>query len=110
MTFALKENSVKTLTNLEIKQQKRKCKKDVFIFRPESLGLIPAVVFLLVTIIEQTLFEFTSTRQIEYNTALLSICLCVLLGFIDDVIDLKWRYKFIVPTIASFPLLAAYGG
>lgn len=34
----------------------------------------------------------------------------VLLGFIDDVIDLKWRHKFIVPTIASIPMLATYGG
>ena len=34
----------------------------------------------------------------------------VLLGFVDDVIDLKWRHKFIVPTVASFPLLVAYRG
>jgi len=25
-------------------------------------------------------------------------------------VDLKWRYKFIVPTIATFPLLVAYNG
>lgn len=34
----------------------------------------------------------------------------VLLGFVDDVIDLKWRHKLIVPTVASFPLLMAYKG
>ena len=34
----------------------------------------------------------------------------VLLGFIDDVIDLKWRHKMVVPTVASFPLLVAYRG
>jgi UDP-N-acetylglucosamine--dolichyl-phosphate N-acetylglucosaminephosphotransferase len=34
----------------------------------------------------------------------------VLLGFIDDLVDLKWRYKFIVPTIATYPLLVAYNG
>ena len=45
-----------------------------------------------------------------YFAALLSICLVVLLGFIDDVIDLKWRHKFIVPTIASIPVLVAYKG
>jgi UDP-N-acetylglucosamine--dolichyl-phosphate N-acetylglucosaminephosphotransferase len=49
-------------------------------------------------------------RLVEYNAALLSICLVVLLGFIDDVIDLAWRYKLVVPTIASFPLLVAYKG
>lgn len=46
----------------------------------------------------------------EYNAALLSICLVALLGFIDDVVDLKWRYKMIVPTVATFPLLLAYNG
>lgn len=34
----------------------------------------------------------------------------VLLGFVDDVVDLKWRHKVIVPTVASFPLLMAYKG
>ena len=48
--------------------------------------------------------------QVEYYAALLSICLVVLLGFIDDVIDLRWRHKFIVPTIASIPILATYQG
>lgn len=48
--------------------------------------------------------------MIEYNAALLSICLVALLGFIDDVIDLKWRHKLIVPTFATIPLLVAYKG
>lgn len=34
----------------------------------------------------------------------------VLLGFVDDVIDLKWRHKLVLPTIATFPLLVAYKG
>lgn len=34
----------------------------------------------------------------------------ILLGFMDDVLDLKWRYKFILPTVASLPLLCAYDG
>lgn len=77
---------------------------------PEGLGLMPAIVFLLVTINEQLLLQFTSQKLVEYNAALLSICLVVLLGFMDDVLDLAWRYKFIVPTIATFPLLVAYDG
>lgn len=77
---------------------------------PEALGLMPAVVFLLVTINEQLLLKFTSEKLVEYNAALLSICMMVMLGFMDDVMDLAWRYKFIVPTIATFPLLVAYGG
>lgn len=34
----------------------------------------------------------------------------VLLGFVDDVVDLKWRHKIIVPLVASLPLLVAYKG
>jgi len=56
------------------------------------------------------MLNFTSNRLIEYNAGLLSICLVVLLGFLDDVIDLKWRYKLIVPTVATFPILVAYKG
>lgn len=62
------------------------------------------------TINEQLLLNTTTDRLAEYNAALLSICMVVLLGFIDDVVDLRWLYKFIVPTIASFPLLVAYNG
>jgi UDP-N-acetylglucosamine--dolichyl-phosphate N-acetylglucosaminephosphotransferase len=32
------------------------------------------------------------------------------LGFSDDILDLRWRYKLILPTIASFPLIVAYTG
>ena len=32
----------------------------------------------------------------------------IFLGFADDVLDLKWRDKLILPTIASLPLLMVY--
>lgn len=32
------------------------------------------------------------------------------LGFTDDVLDWPWRYKLILPTIASLPLLCCYNG
>ena len=32
------------------------------------------------------------------------------LGFTDDVLDWPWRYKLILPTIASLPLLCCYEG
>jgi UDP-N-acetylglucosamine--dolichyl-phosphate N-acetylglucosaminephosphotransferase len=34
----------------------------------------------------------------------------IFLGFIDDVLELKWRYKLILPTLASLPLLVSYSG
>ena len=89
-----------------------------FFDRPEALGIIPAIIFLLTTISivlinEQVLHVHAHSKvdtQVEYNAALLSICLVVLLGFIDDVVDLKWRHKLIVPTIATVPILVAYKG
>jgi UDP-N-acetylglucosamine--dolichyl-phosphate N-acetylglucosaminephosphotransferase len=45
-----------------------------------------------------------------FNSALFSICFMVFLGFTDDTLDLKWRYKLILPTVASLPLLVAYSG
>ena len=45
---------------------------------------------------------------VELLAALLSICCMILLGFADDVLNLKWRYKLLLPTIASLPLLMVY--
>jgi UDP-N-acetylglucosamine--dolichyl-phosphate N-acetylglucosaminephosphotransferase len=47
---------------------------------------------------------------VEYNAALASVCFMVLLGFIDDVLDVPWRVKLLLPTIAALPLLMAYAG
>ena len=49
------------------------------------------------------LFQF-----VQFVAALLSICCMVLLGFADDVLNLKWRHKLFLPTIASLPLLMVY--
>lgn len=40
--------------------------------------------------------------------ALLSICCMIFLGFSDDVLDLRWRHKLLLPTIACIPLLIVY--
>lgn len=40
--------------------------------------------------------------------ALLAICCMIFLGFADDVLNLRWRHKLLLPTIASLPLLMVY--
>ena len=77
---------------------------------PESLGIVPGFVFLGVSITSQIFMKLTIMQQLEYNAALLSICFMILLGFSDDVLDLRWRYKLILPMVASLPLVFAYGG
>ena len=39
---------------------------------------------------------------------LLAICCMIFLGFADDVLNLRWRHKLLLPTIASLPLLMVY--
>ncbi|KAJ2516210.1 tunicamycin resistance protein [Coemansia sp. RSA 1939] len=53
-------------------------------------------------------FVFPFGRLGEYLSALLSLQSMVFLGFADDVLDLRWRFKLILPTIASIPTLIVY--
>lgn len=78
---------------------------------PESLGIVVGIVFLVLTILFQY-FNFTSDSNwlVEYNAALASICFMILLGFVDDVLDIPWRVKLLLPSIAALPLLMAYAG
>jgi UDP-N-acetylglucosamine--dolichyl-phosphate N-acetylglucosaminephosphotransferase len=52
--------------------------------------------------------ELSYHQFVEYLAALLCICCMIFLGFADDVLDLKWRDKVFLPTIASLPLLMVY--
>jgi len=44
----------------------------------------------------------------EYACTVLSISFIILLGFADDVFDLPWRFKIILPIISSLPILVSY--
>ncbi|KAJ8315940.1 hypothetical protein KUTeg_005954 [Tegillarca granosa] len=86
---------------------------------PESLGVICGAVFLIIMFLfipvpfYKHLSDNESTRfphheYIEYIAALLSICCMIFLGFADDVLNLRWRHKLLLPTMASLPLLMVY--
>ncbi|KAL4450691.1 hypothetical protein ABPG77_001047 [Micractinium sp. CCAP 211/92] len=104
---------------------------------PESLGLASGVVFLVCVILFQQLHYYDTPslvralragrwqealgggRQaepasdawlVDYNAALATICFMLFLGFADDVLDIPWRVKLILPCVASLPLLIAYSG
>lgn len=74
---------------------------------PESLGIVPATVWLMVVILFQPIFH---DMLGQYNAALISVCWMVLLGFTDDVLDLRWAYKILLSLIATMPLLVSYSG
>ena len=52
-------------------------------FRPEALGIVISIVFLVISIIQQVNLGFTKDLLIEYNASLLAICMVILLGFVD---------------------------
>ncbi|KAL1459030.1 hypothetical protein WDU94_011044 [Cyamophila willieti] len=84
---------------------------------PEALGVVCGCTFLMNVLIFLPLpfGNYLTTRAnfpykdlIEMLAALLSVCCMLLLGFTDDVLDLRWRHKLIMPSIASLPLLIVY--
>ncbi|KRX85176.1 UDP-N-acetylglucosamine--dolichyl-phosphate N-acetylglucosaminephosphotransferase [Trichinella sp. T6] len=52
--------------------------------------------------------SMSCSKLVEFLSGILSICCMVFLGFADDVLDLRWRHKLLLPTVASLPLLMVY--
>jgi len=92
---------------------------------PESMGLICASVYILLLILfipfpfSRYLVEsyngeglsevdFPLAQLSAYLSSILSLLMATLLGFIDDVFDVRWRHKLPIPLIASVPLLLVY--
>jgi len=87
---------------------------------PEATGVITGCVFLMVCflmipftysdfLLEQTKTSaFPHSEFVQLVAALLSITCMLLLGFADDVLDLRWRHKLLLPSMASLPLLMVY--
>ena len=44
--------------------------------------------------------------MVDYNAALATICFMLFLGFADDVLDIPWRVKLMLPALASLPLVS----
>ncbi|XP_011860768.1 PREDICTED: UDP-N-acetylglucosamine--dolichyl-phosphate N-acetylglucosaminephosphotransferase [Vollenhovia emeryi] len=84
---------------------------------PEAIGVVTGCVFLITMFLfipvpfTDCIFRntnFPHDKFVDFLAALLSICCMLLLGFADDVLDLRWRHKLLLPTIASLPLLMVY--
>ena len=82
---------------------------------PEAAGLAPGCVYLVSLTVMQCAHlllggESAASWQLEHNSALATIGFAIFLGFVDDVLDLPWRVKLILPAFASLPLLLSYAG
>jgi UDP-N-acetylglucosamine--dolichyl-phosphate N-acetylglucosaminephosphotransferase len=89
---------------------------------PESMGVIVGAVYLICMFFfipipfrswwfpdsDVALSSFPHNKLGEFIAALLSICCMIFLGFADDVFNLRWRHKLVLPTIATLPLLMVY--
>ena len=99
--------------------------------RPESLGIVVGIVYLVIAILFQH-FNFAADSMVclwlevivpgireicvmpetcvcwcsqwlvEYNAALASVCFMILLGFIDDVLDIPWRVYVLSQSVIQF--------
>lgn len=76
---------------------------------PESLGLISATIYIIILCVLHILGHHNGSTDV-YTIAMACVTFMTLLGFADDVLDLKWRYKLVLPLFASLPLLVNYKG
>ncbi|KAI9635723.1 putative UDP-N-acetylglucosamine-dolichyl-phosphate N-acetylglucosaminephosphotransferase [Dioszegia hungarica] len=51
---------------------------------------------------------FPTSELTLYLSSLLSLMVATLLGFIDDLFDIRWRHKLPIPLIAAIPTLVVY--
>ncbi|KAG8008146.1 UDP-N-acetylglucosamine--dolichyl-phosphate N-acetylglucosaminephosphotransferase [Nibea albiflora] len=86
---------------------------------PESQGVISGTVFLIILFcfipvpflscfVGDQCTGFPHDEFVQLIGALLAICCMIFLGFADDVLNLRWRHKLLLPTMASLPLLMVY--
>ena len=82
----------------------------------ESLGIVPGTVFLIVLTLTATFARVGGVelserfQQSDFNVAIGSITMAVLLGLVDDLVDLKWREKLVVGAVMALPLVGSYSG
>ncbi|RCH83119.1 UDP-N-acetylglucosamine--dolichyl-phosphate N-acetylglucosaminephosphotransferase [Rhizopus stolonifer] len=89
---------------------------------PETMGLPTAITYLITLFLfmpfpfinwlqdtnSEALDTFPYNKLGEVLSAILAIQSMVLLGFADDVLDVRWRYKVWFPALAGVPLLMFY--
>jgi len=75
---------------------------------PESLGYVSGTICVIGSVLLQLLLPFASGS--EFNAALHSMSFMLFLGFADDVLDIPWRYKLLLPSLGAIPLLVSYTG
>lgn len=79
---------------------------------PQSCGLVSGCCFLAALIMQQAYLPMGVDLlwRHRYDSIMLSVCVSVLLGLADDLVDIRWLHKIIMGTLASLPLAVQYTG
>ncbi|CDK24305.1 unnamed protein product [Kuraishia capsulata CBS 1993] len=101
----------------------------------EAIGVIPAITYLFLmflfipflffkflitetsgggsrdsghTVLEDVGSLFPHNKLASYLSSILCLESVILLGLMDDLFDLRWRHKFLIPAVGAIPLLIVY--
>ncbi|KAM0687750.1 hypothetical protein COBT_001006 [Conglomerata obtusa] len=77
------------------------------ILLPEAIGIASGLSF-ITTLFILLIFEEKTTYFYNVLAISASCLFTILLGFIDDVLDLEWRYKLIFPAVSIIPTILLY--
>ena len=111
-TFVLTKIAIKKLIRSNLKGvDVHKLKKvDV----AESGGLVFSIVIVFCILIYIGFLVYTKNQDTTLIISLLAattaIIIMAFLGFIDDVLNLKWRHKILLPVFAAVPLIVLEAG
>uniref|UniRef100_A0AC35TX07 UDP-N-acetylglucosamine--dolichyl-phosphate N-acetylglucosaminephosphotransferase n=1 Tax=Rhabditophanes sp. KR3021 TaxID=114890 RepID=A0AC35TX07_9BILA len=86
---------------------------------PEPMGVVAAAVYLFVLflMIPFLFYEWSGGGEGQFNpitqlatvvAAVASITAAIFLGFVDDILDVKWREKLVFSSVSSLPMLIVY--
>ncbi|KIW05880.1 uncharacterized protein PV09_03076 [Verruconis gallopava] len=54
------------------------------------------------------LHRFPHNKLASYLSAVLTMALTFILGLLDDIFDIRWRHKVLIPAVSAIPMLVIY--
>lgn len=79
--------------------------KEKTIFIPESLGILAGVVYLSVLLL---LIVCLQVNVVDFSVPIASISVMLLLGFVDDVLGMRWGHKILLSALGTLPLALSF--
>ena len=76
---------------------------------PEALGIVPGIIYLTTVIIFHNLGVGANDTWPFYS-GVLTIAFSLILGFSDDICELRWRTKLFLSTLPALVLASMYDG